>query len=96
MMRTNCIVAAILILGLSACNNAKEDKKVTETRVDDLENIEGTISDDIIMTDTSTDEGPFEAALPVEVKEKAKSEEKPEENADEPAPVAAVEKAATE
>lgn len=96
MMRTNCIVAAIFILGLSACNNTKEDKKVTETRVDDLENLEGTISDDIIMTDTSTDEGPLEAAPPVEVKEKAKSEEKPEENADVPSPEVAVEKAATE
>ncbi|WP_373475447.1 hypothetical protein [Sphingorhabdus sp.] len=96
MMRTNYIVAAILILGLSACSDTKEDKKVTETRVDDLENLEGTISDDIIITDTSTDEGPLEAAPPVEVKENAKSGEKPEENADVPAPEVAVEKAATE
>lgn len=96
MMRTNSIIAAIFLIGLSACNNTKEDKKVTETRMDDLESLQGTISDDMIITDTSTDEGPLEAAPPAETKEKSQTEEQPKENTDVSVPDDNVEKAATE
>lgn len=95
-MRNTCIIAAILLSSLSACGDSKEDKKVTETRVDDLESLEGTISDDMIVTDTSTDEGPLEAPPPVAVKEKAEPDEKPPENAEVSVPDVAVEKAETE
>lgn len=46
---------------LSACGVATEDNAVTETRMDDLDSLEGTISDDPINTDQSTGEGPMEA-----------------------------------
>ena len=47
---------------LSACGGSAEDNKVTETRMDDLDSLEGTISDDMINTDESTDEAPVDAA----------------------------------
>ncbi len=54
-------VLAILLL-TSACGSSKEDNQVTETRMDDLDGLEGTISDDMINTDQSTDEPPLEGA----------------------------------
>ena len=51
------VFASLSLLG--ACSNDTEDNKVTETRMDDLDSIEGTISDDIIDTDQSTDEPLF-------------------------------------
>ena len=54
-------VMAVSLL-VSACGSSKEDNQVTETRMDDLDSLEGTISDDMINTDQSTDEPPLEAA----------------------------------
>jgi len=51
------------MLLLSACGGAKEDNQVTETRIDDLDSLEGTISDDIMNVDEFTDEAPPEAEL---------------------------------
>ncbi len=51
-----------LLLLVSACGSSKEDNQVTETRMDNLESLEGTISDDMINTDESTDEAPLDAA----------------------------------
>jgi|GWRWMinimDraft_5_1066013.scaffolds.fasta_scaffold18896_2 hypothetical protein len=56
---------AFALLALAACGGAKEDNQVTETRMDDIDGLEGTISDDAINIDASTDEAPVEAA-PVE------------------------------
>jgi hypothetical protein len=54
--------AAIACLAmLSACGGNAEDNQVTETRMDDLDSLEGTISDDMINTDESTDEAPVDA-----------------------------------
>ena len=47
---------------LSACGGTSENGAATETRMDDLDSLEGTISDDAINTDQSTEEGPMEAA----------------------------------
>jgi hypothetical protein len=58
---------ALTLLALSACGGSKEDNQVTETRMDDIDSLEGTISDDAINMDASTDEAPVEAA-PVETK----------------------------
>jgi hypothetical protein len=58
---TPCVLAASLAM-LSACGGSTEDNAVTETRMDDLDSLEGTISDDMINTDESTDEAPVEAA----------------------------------
>ena len=61
-MRFHYFVPAIALLALTACGGSKEDNQVTETRMDDLDSLEGTISDDMINTDESTDEAPVEAA----------------------------------
>lgn len=45
-----------------ACGGTTDNGAATETRMDDLDSLEGTISDDAINTDRSTDEGPIEAA----------------------------------
>jgi hypothetical protein len=58
--------ALILLSTLSACDmiggGSAEDKQVTETRMDDLDSLEGTISDEMIDTDTVNDEAMIEAA----------------------------------
>ena len=62
-MRSSHFMPALaLLLLVSACGSSKEDNQVTETRMDNLDSLEGTISDDMINTDESTDEAPVEAA----------------------------------
>jgi hypothetical protein len=87
---------ALVMLALSACGGSKEDNQVTETRMDDLDSLEGTISDDMINTDQSTDEGPIEAAPPAEGTTSAKSEDKAGKAAEDPAPAKTDDKAAAE
>ena len=62
-MRVSRLVPVIAIsLLVSACGSSKEDNQVTETRMDNLDSLEGSISDDMINTDESTDEAAVEAA----------------------------------
>jgi len=62
-MRFSRLMPALaLLLLVSACGSSKEDNQVTETRMDNLESLKGTISDDMINTDESTDEAPLDAA----------------------------------
>lgn len=62
-MRISHFTPALAVaLLLSACGSSKEDNQVTETRMDNLDSLEGTISDDMINTDESNDEAPVEAA----------------------------------
>jgi len=64
-MRLTIVAPAFAaLLALSACGGGKEDNQVTKSRMDDLESLKGTISDDMINTDKSTDEAPVEA-MPV-------------------------------
>jgi hypothetical protein len=72
-MRRFIVSTAILasLAMLAACGGNTEDNQVTETRMDDLDSLEGTISDDMINTDESTDEAPVDAAPAEAVKEKA-------------------------
>jgi hypothetical protein len=67
LMRRILTTALLLTLPLvHACSGSKsEDSKVTQTRMDDIDNVEGTISDDMINTDESTETAPLDAA-PVE------------------------------
>ena len=50
---------------LTACGS-KEDSQVTEQRMDDVDSVAGTISDDMVNTDENTDEAPVDAAPPPE------------------------------
>ena len=62
-MRSSHFMPALaLVLLVSACGSSKEDNQVTETRMDNLDSLEGTISDDMINTDQSTDEAPVETS----------------------------------
>ena len=73
------IKSVVLLLSLlpllQACGGSESDAKVTETRMDDLDSVEGTISDDMVNTDQSTDEAPIDAAAPANAKPKAKSDD---------------------
>ena len=55
-MRLHLLAPIIALLSLAACGGTKEDNQVTETRMDDIDSLEGTISDDAINMDESTDE----------------------------------------
>ena len=69
-------VFAFSILLLSACGGGdKENSQVAETRMDDIDSLEGTISDDMINTDESTEEGVFDAPATADPKRKAKADD---------------------
>lgn len=77
-------VLVALVAMLTACGGNSEDNKVTETRMNDLDSVEGTISDDMINTDESTDEAPVDAAPPADTpksKDDKKRDDKPKEPA---------------
>lgn len=71
----SAIILFTMLPLLHACSGSGEDSKVTETRMDDLDSVEGTISDDMVNTDQSTDEAPVDAAAPANPKPKTKSED---------------------
>lgn len=71
-MRRALLIMAIALPALSACGGNDADSKVTETRMDDIDSVEGTISDEMIPTDEVTEEAPVEAsAAPAAAKPKA-------------------------
>lgn len=75
-MRRALILMAIALPALSACGWNDSDSKVTETRMDDIDNIEGTISDEMIPADAVSEMAPVEASA-APAAEKAKTENKP-------------------
>lgn len=95
-MRFQYFIPAIALLALTACGGSKEDDQVTETRMDDLDSLEGTISDDMINTDESTDEAPIEAPPPAEGKTAVKEDKEDASTKEDSAPIKADDKAATE
>ncbi len=97
-MRPLFIVSALMLSTamLSACGGSKEDSQVTETRMDDIDSLEGTISDDMINSDESTDEAPVEAAPAAEGTPKAKVENSGNDKADDDASPEPEDKAGTE
>lgn len=80
-MRSASIIAVTLLL--AACGGG-EDSTVTETKMDDIDNLEGTISDEMVDTDALNeqpmiDSSPVEGAKPkAKTGEKAKGEAKAE------------------
>jgi hypothetical protein len=57
----NFTPALALMLLLSACGGSTEDNQATETRMDNLDRLEGTISDDMINTDEAIDDVPVQS-----------------------------------
>jgi Tfp pilus assembly protein PilP len=97
-MRRTLILMALAVPALSACGGGSDaDSKVTETRMDDIDSVEGTISDEMIPTDENAEQAPIDATPPPTAKPKsggkenkadkdeAKPEPKPEPKAAEPA-----------
>lgn len=85
-MRRALILTPLASLALAACGSGS-DSKVTETRMDDIDSVEGTISDEMVPTDENAEMAPVEAvAAPATAKAKAddKGEAKPEPKAAEP------------
>jgi hypothetical protein len=69
-MRRTAIITLTLLL--AACGSA-EDTKVTETRMDDIDSLEGTISDEMVNTDELNEQPMVEAAPAPTAKPKAKA-----------------------
>jgi hypothetical protein len=63
-----------IVLLLAACSGGDESK-VTETRMDDIDSLQGTISDEMVNTDELNEQPMVEAAPPATAKPKAKSED---------------------
>ena len=82
-MRSTLIISSLVlsIAMLSACGGNKENSQVTETRMDDIDSLEGTISDEMINTDESTDEAPLDPPPAAEGNPKAADENSAEEKA---------------
>lgn len=72
-----------LALSLAACGGGDEST-VTETRMDDIDSLQGTISDEMVNTDELNEQAMVEAAPVATAKPKAKAdgeakaEDKPE------------------
>lgn len=84
-MRRALILIPLASLALAACGSGS-DSKVTETRMDDIDSVEGTISDEMVPTDENAEMAPVEAApaAPARPKSTDKDETKPEPKAAEP------------
>jgi hypothetical protein len=98
-MRPYLTATALVIstASLAACGGGnKEDNQVTQTRMDDIDSLEGTISDDMINTDESTDEAPVDAAPAADSKPAANDDKKKTDKAKEPEPAKTDDKAAAE
>jgi hypothetical protein len=70
-MRAPLILSLTLLL--AACGGGDESK-VTETRMDDIDSLQGTISDEMVNTDELNEQAMVEAAPPATAKPKAKSD----------------------
>ena len=82
---SSAVIASLALL--AACDGGnKEDNQVTQTRMDDIDSLEGTISDDMINTDETTDEAPVDAAPAAEGKPVAQDDKQNTKKTGESAP----------
>lgn len=88
------ITSLALLAGCGGGN--KEDNKITQTRMDDIDSLEGTISDDMINTDQSTDEAPVDAAPAADGKPAPKDDKNAEDKVEATNTAKTDDKAATE
>jgi hypothetical protein len=64
-MRSTLFSALLILPLLGGCSgDSSGDSKLSQTRMNDIDSLEGTINDDIINTDQSNEESPTEAAAP--------------------------------
>ena len=70
-MRAPLILSFVLLL--SACGGGDESK-VTETRMDDIDSLQGTISDEMVNTDELNEQAMVEAAPAATAKPEAKAD----------------------
>ena len=78
-MRRASILSVTLLL--AACGGGDESK-VTETRMDDIDSLQGTISDEMVNTDELNEQAMVEAAPAATGKPKAKPDSGAEVKAD--------------
>jgi major membrane immunogen (membrane-anchored lipoprotein) len=79
MRRASIIMITLL---LAACGSS-QDSKVTETQMDDIDSLEGTISDEMVDTDELNEQPMVEATLAGGAKPKTKTD-KPEKSEEKP------------
>ncbi len=82
MLRATIIALTLL---LAACGNG-EDSKVTETRMDDIDNMQGTISDEMVDADELNEQPMIEATPAPGAKPKGKASEDKAQDKAAPAP----------
>ncbi len=60
------VMGCFACAGLHGCTSeqSKEDSQITQTRMNDIDSIEGSISDEMIDTDQSTEEAMVDASAP--------------------------------
>jgi hypothetical protein len=87
-MRRALISLALALPALSACGGGSDaDSKVTETRMDDIDSVEGTISDEMVPTDENAELAPVEAEAAAPAKPKNSKPKGDEGTKPAPAPV---------
>lgn len=88
-MRASMPLALLLATSALASCGSKEDSQVSEQRMDDVDSVAGTISDDMVNTDENTDEAPVDAAPPPEAAKTATKTEPSAAKDQQPDPAAA-------
>jgi hypothetical protein len=71
-MRRAVLALIVLLPALSACGGSVEDAKVTATRIDDLDSLEGTISDEMADTGSLNEQPMIDGSPDSEAKPGAK------------------------